>query len=136
MPIVVDPVSTPGASVRLRDLWFNRADDPSVFVTLEGVVTERQFKQSEVRVLANGRRRVVTRGGGGRAREYAVTANSAPIAEVNTLGEWASDVLCYRDSNGRKVFGTLHEVSATPWPGHQFAAVTFTFIETTFSEAV
>jgi hypothetical protein len=122
------------ATVQLRDLWISRTDDPSQAIVLEGTITEKQARLGEVRMMANGRRRVVTRAG--QVKEYAVAANRVEVATVNLLASWAGDVLMYRDPQGRKVAGTFFEVDAVPWNGHQVASVTFSFANVTASEAV
>lgn len=122
------------AVVTLRDLWINRADDPSQYVVLEGTITEKQSASGEVRTMANGRRRVVTRAG--QVKEYAVSANRVEVDTINLLASWAGDVLTYRDPQGRKVSGTFFEVDATPWNGFQVGSLTFTFTNVTHDESV
>ena len=122
------------ATVTLRNLWINRADNPSEYLEIEGTITEVQAVRGEVRVMANGRRRVVTRTGS--RKEYAVSANRLTIDEVEILASWAGSVLWYRDPQGRKVSGTFFDLSVTPWNGHQLASVSLTFSNVTASEAV
>ena len=121
-------------ALTLRDLWINRADDPSQYVVLEGTITEKQARSGQVRTMANGRRRVVTRAG--ESKEYAVSANRVEVDTINLLASWAGDVLAYRDPQGRKVFGTFFEVSTEPWNGFQVGSVSFTFTNVTYSEEV
>lgn len=122
------------STVTLRDLWIHRADDPSQYVVLEGTITEKQTTRGEVRNLANGRRRVVTRAG--RVKEYAVSANRVEVDTVNQLADWAGEVLWYRDPQGRKVSGTFFEVNAEPWNGFQVASISLTFANVSASEEV
>lgn len=122
------------ATVTLRNLFISRADDPSTYLEIEGTITEKQGARGEVRAMANGRRRVVTRAG--TVKEYAVSANRITIDEAETLASWAGSVLVYRDPQGRKVPGTFFDLNVEPWNGHQLASVSLTFGNVSFDESV
>lgn len=124
------------ATVTLTTVWLNLALDPTVYVslpTLDGLSVERA-QDGEVRVLANGRRRLVRRAGVGRSASLEVRA--ATRAEVDWLEDHVGDLVCVRDDRGRKFFGAYLVVEADEIRGNDFADVTLALSEVSHSEAV
>lgn len=137
MPIITESTTPSTTAVILGTVWLNVADDPTDFLSLPtmsslSVTTE---KSSEVRRLANGRLRTITRAGGPR-RRVAVSATYVTRAEVEWLEEHVGVLLCVRDDRGRKVFGVYHTVQIDEHRGIEDGGVSLSVDEVTYSEAV
>lgn len=127
------------ASVTLEDLFLHEADDNSIFIT--AVLTgehERTSKPGEVRRYAGGRLRSVTRAGSSQTLD--VELRLADRADVDQLRAWVETgtQLMYREPLGRKLWGAVFglDVKELPGVGGDVADVSFTFEQTSFTEAV
>lgn len=88
----------------------------------------------EVRRMANGRLRVVTRAGS--QTTLGVTFRNLTPADLATVRSWAGRVVLFRDVTGRKLYCTFLEVEVEDYrdrSGHDAKVV---LSEVTFSEAV
>lgn len=124
------------AGVTLRTLWLNDADDLSDYrsFNLMAKMSVTTQKPAEVRRMAGGRRRVVTRDG--TAREFDVDLPNLTRAQVEWLEDHLGRVLLVRDDRGRKMYGAYF---ALPDDAHAYdveSDVSLTLVEITRDEAV
>ena len=96
--------------------------------------TEQTEQDGSVRVMANGRRRVVTRRGD--SRQIGWTMPLLTKAEVETVKAWAGQIVMIRDSKGRKEYGVYFGVSVADYKDRPAHAVTFALQSVSFSEVV
>lgn len=123
------------ASVTLDRAFLSLAADPSKYVRV--VTSDRaevQAAPGEVRRMANGRLRVVSRAGN--ARTVGATLRTLSAADVATVRSWLGSVVLFRDVWGRKVYGAFFEVDVVDAKDRSGQDVKLTLAEVTFSEAV
>ena len=73
--------------------------------------SEQTERAGSVRVMANGRRRIVSRAGSARTLQWTFRAISA--AQVATLAAWSGRMVMVRDFTGRKEFGVYFATDVT-----------------------
>lgn len=83
---------------------------------------------------AGGRYRAVSQQGFGRSLD--VTFSLVDLETRTTLESWAGQLVCYRDPQGQKIWGTFFTAKITPkiWPN--VADVEIVLTEVTHSEGV
>lgn len=124
------------ASVTLRTLWLNDADDLSDSMSFPWMskLSVQTAKPGEVRLMSNGRLRVVTRAG--QTRTFDVDLPNLTRVEVEWLEAHIGRTLLVRDDRGRKIYGAFFTL---PDDAHQYDDendVQLTLQEITRSEAV
>lgn len=123
------------ASVDLDRAWLHRTDDLSVYVSaFSADWNDVETVAGEVRTYAGGRMRIVSRPR--RQQTLSVTLRYVPLADIDTLRDWAGDVLMLRDKRGRKLYGTFFTSTVKDLKGVAYADVEFTFSQVTYIEAV
>lgn len=141
MPIIVDPILTPGAGVDLCAVFLNTAGNPSDFRAFEHVgdaLNPTTTVRAEVRQLAN-RRRLIRRGtitGDIAAESYVITLPRCTSADVVWLRAHVGILLCVRDHKGSKFYGAYLDVPReiqTGFPDR--TGVKITVDEVTYSES-
>jgi len=124
------------AVVHLDTVRLAAVTDLSAQVLLEVTsLSETDGKAGEVRHYANGRRRVISR----TSRHRTVPLEFDLVDErdtLETLRGWCGQVVLYRDPRGRKVYGVFHELDIDENVSTDFASVSLTLTEVTYSEAV
>lgn len=125
------------ATVNLDSVWLNVAADPTESLSLPTTsgLSVSSAVEGEVRRLANGRTRNITRAGGKR-RTVSVAVAYATRAEIEWLEDHIGVLLCARDNRGRKVFGVYHEVEVDEHRGLAEGGASLSLTEVSFSEAV
>lgn len=123
------------ASVTLDRLWLHQADDLDTY--LRFFTSDRGDERAvpgEVRVYAQGRRRIITRTGS--AQTLTATLRQVTSAELDTLEDWRGDLLMLRDHRGRLVFGTFFDMAVTDYTDRSGydVAITFQQVTTTLPE--
>jgi hypothetical protein len=122
------------ASVVLSRAFLSDVADlanPLVCYTAER--SDRRAVAGQVRVMANGRRRVVTRAGD--ARDLGMTLRLLTPAQVETLAAWRGRVVLFRDVRGRRVFGTFFDLAVRDYADRSGHDVTLTLTEVTYDES-
>lgn len=125
------------ATVTLGTVWLNLAADPSVYLSLPTMasLSATTAVPGEVRRMANGRMRSVTRAGSARGAE--VDVENATRAEIDWLEAHVGDLVCVRDDRGRKFFGVYYSVPVEEMLGQPgYGGVSLSLAEVTHSEAV
>lgn len=123
------------AAVALDRAFLSLASAPSRYVA--AFTTDRAEVQSapgEVRRMANGRLRVVSRAGS--ARTIDATLMLLPPADVETVRSWLGSVVLFRDAWGRKVYGAFFEIDVIDSKDRTVQDVKLSLSEVSFSEAV
>lgn len=125
------------ATVNLESAWLNVASDPADSLSLPTMssLSVKTEKVGEVRRMANGRTRTVTRGGVAQ-RRVTVAVAYATRAEIDWIEDHVGVLLCARDNQGRKVFGIYHEVEVDEYQAIEDGRFTLSLSEVTFSEVV
>lgn len=96
--------------------------------------SEAQAQPGEVRRMAGGRLRVVTRAG--TARAIGVTLRQLTPAQVQQVRDWLGSVVLFRDVWGRKMYGAYFDLDVVDAKDRLGQDVKLTLSEVTFSEAV
>lgn len=123
------------ASVTLSKVWLTEATDPTVAVSFySSDAKDDRAVAGEVRRMANGRLRVVTRAG--QAQTLGRTARSLSGAQVAQMEAWCGTVLLLRDVWGRRTFGTFFALSVSDAQDRSGQDVAFTFQQVSYDEAV
>ncbi len=123
------------ASVSLDRVFLSLASDPSqVVAAFSSDAADVQEKPGEVRRMANGRLRVVSRAG--TARTIGRTLRTLPPADVETVRSWAGSVVLFRDVMGRKVFGAYFVIDVMDAKDRSGQDVKLELSQVSFSEAV
>ena len=94
--------------------------------------SEVQSAPGEVRRMANGRLRTVTRAGS--ARTLGVTLRNLTPAQVLLLRAWVGKTVLFRDVWGRKMFGAYFSIDVKDYRDRSAQDVSFTLSEVTVSE--
>lgn len=124
-------------AVTLGTAWLNVASDPSDWVSLPTMssLSVSTMQAGDVRRLANGRLRSVTRAG--QMRSFDLSVESAPRAEIDWLEDHVGQVVCVRDDRGRKVFALYFAVDVEETRGNaDLGGVSVSLTEVSWSEAV
>lgn len=124
------------AGVTLGTLWLNDAADLSdgIAFPLMSKLTVVTAQPGEVRTMANGRLRMVSRAG--RSRTWQADLPNLDRTAVDWLEDHLGELVLVRDDRGRKMFGTYLTL---PDDAHRYDAesdVQITLLEVTHSEAV
>lgn len=123
--------------VDLGAVFVNDAADPSDFARFDsptGLVVTTSVR-GDVRTMANGRTRVVTRAGTPRTAQVSLEYLTRP--DVDWLESHVGDLLCFRDHLGRKFFGVYFDVPVTEVQYvSDRADLSLSLTEVTHSEAV
>lgn len=123
------------ATVTLDRVFLNLADDPSTYLSaFSSDRTEVRSVPGEVRRMANGRLRTVSRAGS--ATSLSATLRNLTAAQVTLLRSWAGQTVLFRDVWGRKMYGAFFAVEVTDYRDRSGQDVKVTFSEVTFSEVV
>lgn len=124
------------ASVQLDRLYLSAASDPTdVLVAFSGRDTaDTRSRPVEVRTMANGRTRVVTRAG--QSWTIGKTLRGLTLAQVQWLVDHRGVLVLLRDRDGRKVYGVYGEVTPTAYADLGGWDAAFTLTEVSYSEAV
>lgn len=127
------------SALTLTSFFLNLASDPSDFQAFPYVTQTQPQKQTDaqVRVMANGRLRVVRSAQVQRTASWALGKVSPD--QVAWLEDHVGDLMCVRDDVGRKWFGIYSSVQADEdlFPDRRGeATVTLNLTEVTYSEAV
>lgn len=126
------------AEVTLTDLWLHQATDLSTYIQLP--LNKLAAMESEVagtvRRYAGGRLRFIRKPGD--KDSINVSLVMVPLATVETMNQWAGELLMYRDPKGRKIFGTYRglSVSEQAGPVEYVRGVSFRFEEVSETEEV
>lgn len=118
-------------AVTLDRLWLHKADDLDTylrFFTGPGR-DDTRGTAGEVRVYAQGRRRIITRTGS--AQALTATLRQVTSAELTTLEGWRGDLLMLRDHRGRLLFGTFFDMAVTDYADRSGFDVALTFQQAT-----
>lgn len=110
MAIVVDDTPSTDTDLDLCDLWLNDAAnlaDCQAFTWVSGTTPNIEVR-AEVRALANGRLRMVSRAGRVASTTWNLTRISRP--QVDWLEAHAGRLVCVRDDRGRKFYGVYLSV--------------------------
>lgn len=97
-------------------------------------VTDQRSLPVEVRTMANGRTRTVTRAGS--SRVLSVTLRNLTFAQTEWLAGKRGRLMLLRDRAGRKVFGVFGAVAPREYPDRSGWDVELTLTEVTYTEAV
>lgn len=108
------------------------ADMTQMVPALSADRTEVQVVPGEVRRMANGRLRIVTRAGS--ARTLGVTLRNLTPANVELLRAWEGKTVLFRDVWGRKMFGAYFGIDVKDYRDRSAQDVSFTLSEVTVSE--
>lgn len=122
------------AAVVLTRVVLALADDPAQ--QLQAVSSnpgENDSIEGEVRAYG-GRRRILLGDDSGRTMERGL--RRLTTEQVTLLRSWKGRALLLRDTYGSKIYGTYLTLSPRPYKDGTGWDVTFTFIESTFDEAV
>lgn len=96
--------------------------------------SEQIVVPGEVRRMANGRLRVVSRAG--TATTLGVTFRHLTPAQVTLLRSWAGRTVLFRDVWGRKLYGAYFTVDVQDYRDRLAQDCKLTLSEVTYSEAV
>lgn len=122
------------AAVTLDRAFLSLAADPSLYVAaFTSGRAEIQAAPGEVRRMANGRLRVITRAG--TARRVDVTLRQLSAVDVETVRSWLGTVVLFRDVWGRKVYGAYFDVDVSDAKDRSGQDVKLSLSEVTFSES-
>lgn len=134
MPIVVDSTGDPGSTITLTRLWLNNAADPADLMSFRTPsYTPGATKPGDVRELAGGRLRLVTRAG--RARSHSVVLRKLSAEQEAWLDDHLGELLTVRDPAGGKYVATYLGLSV-PHTVDGEDTVTLALSQVTRSEAV
>lgn len=124
------------ASVELQSILVAPVSDLSATVALEANTTdETTSRPLDVRAYAGGRRRVIRRAGTDRV--VMVGCPYVERAAWRSLVDLVGELVLFRDTRGRKVYGVFGDVQAGETLGADLLeSVTFTVTEVTYSEVV
>ena len=123
------------ASVTLTTCWVHKASALSSYVTLDvSAIDEAADRPITIKRYAAGRVRAVVQPGV--ARMLTITAPKTTRANADQLRLWVGEVVMFRDTLGRKMFGTFPSLLTTEAPGYTRPDVSFVLSETTWSEVV
>lgn len=117
-------------SITLDRLWLHQADDLDTYLRFfsTGRGDERAVV-GEVRVYAQGRRRIITRTGS--AQVLTATLRQVTDADLSTLEDWRGVLLMLRDHLGRLVWGTFFDMAVTDYADRSGYDVALTFQQVT-----
>lgn len=133
MPIVVGP-GDPGSTLALTRLWLNSVADPTDLMSFRTPsYTPSIAKPGEVRELAGGRLRLVTRVG--TTRGHSVVIRKPDDEQWAWLEAHVGTPVTVRDPSGRKYAGTYLNVEVPRTVDGEDTA-TLSLTEVTSSEAV
>lgn len=124
------------STVTLTGVWLSLAADPSEYRAFPYVTALQPSTavQGVVRLLANGRERVVRRAG--RSTPMTLTFETTQ-ADVSWLEDHVGETVCVRDDMGRKFFGAFFEVLVQEdTVDRDRPVVSLTIRSVSFSEAV
>ena len=122
------------ASVDIGPAVLCLADDPSQrIVAYTAGWSDQTVKRVEVREMAGGRLRAVTRAGSRRSLGW--TMRKLTKAQVLLAEDWAGRVVMIRDRQGRKEYGVYAEVTVTDRRAGDLHDVVFALQSVTFVEA-
>lgn len=123
------------ASVTLSRVWINLASDMSQSVSARSNGrSDVRSVAGQVRTYSGGRRRVVTRAG--TQQTVGATLVLLTAMQVSTLESWRGALVLFRDSFGRKVWGTFLAVPVTDNLDDSTFNVALVLESITHSEAV
>jgi len=123
------------ATVTLDRVFLSLAADlTSVVAAFSSDRSEVLAAPGEVRRMANGRLRTVTRAG--TARTLGVTLRNLTPAQVVLVRSWVARTVLFRDVWGRKVYGAFFAIDVSDYADRSAQDVAFTLSEVTVSEAV
>lgn len=123
------------ASITLDRVWLSLASDPALSVA--AFTTGRSevlAVPGEVRRMANGRLRTVTRAGS--SSQLGVTFRNLTPAQTSTLRSWAGLTVLFRDVWGRKMYGAFFDGDIEDYRDRSGQDVKLTLSQVTWSEAV
>lgn len=122
------------ASVVLDRAYLNLADTPSSSISgFTSGRAETLTVPGDVRRMANGRLRVVSRVGS--ATSLTVTFRALTPEQTQTLREWVGRTVLFRDVLGRKMYGVYFSVDVTDYADRSGHDAQLVLSEVTFSEA-
>lgn len=103
-------------AVALAAIFVNSTTDPSDFRAFDSVSSLQPSDDlsGSIRVMANGRRRLVMQDGAAKTYSVGLRVTGADIA---WLVAHAGQLLCFRDDQGEKFFGTYLSVPRDRDPG-------------------
>ena len=110
------------------------ADHTSVVPAFSADRSEVLAAPGEIRRMANGRLRTVTRAGS--ARTLGVTLRLLTPAQVALLRSWPGRTVLFRDVWGRKMYGAFFGLDIKDYADRSGQDATFVLSEVTVSEAV
>ena len=123
------------ASVTLTTCWVHKASALSSYITLDVSATaEAADRPVTIKRYAAGRIRGVTQPGV--AGVLTVTAPKTTRANADQLRLWVGEVVMFRDTLGRKMFGTFPSLLTTEAVGYTRPDVSFVLSEITWDEEV
>jgi hypothetical protein len=126
------------ASLTLTDTWFHDASDLTDNVNLGATrLSEVPASVAPVRRYAGGRFVLVTVPG--IQKQYRLSFPAPTRTIVDTLRDWSGQLLLYRDTFGRKMYGRFNAPTFTEKVGLAstvVADVSVTFTEVTHTEEV
>ena len=110
------------------------ADLTSVVAAFSADRSEMLAAPGEVRRMANGRLRTVTRAG--TARTMGLTLRNLTTSQVTLLRSWPGRTVLFRDVWGRKMYGAFFEIDVSDYADRSAQDVKLVLSELTYSEAV
>lgn len=123
------------ATVELSKVWIHRADDLAAAETFYSNKPGDDFVQDgEVRAYATGRLRIISRPA--QRSGYRVNLRDVTDAQVETLKEWAGQLLLYRDPRGRMIFGSFFTLTIDEYKAVDGNDVSLTFQQVTHTVEV
>lgn len=122
--------------VELCAIWFNLADDLSVWINIDRAtpLTRTSATNGRVQATAAGRRRRIRTVGTDRTWSTQMTVNDPD--QVQWLEDHVGELMCVRDNKGHKMFVVYDTVQMDDHDYNTGSNTSLELTEITFSEAV